>query len=168
MVNMMERSKQVKRGHETVSRVMKVIARFYRIGEGAVTRFKDTCYTPDIAFIVPSINQKYGCEVKGMQSSWLRTDDNHRRTSRLKLPREQLNDLFMWCNENNAKPLLVVELKTLSHRLPYIYFQLESEALATLDRMYAKEHISPNIWEIIAMGHQIGWTEAGHETGLHS
>ena len=163
-----ERAKQPARGHETVSRVMMVIARYYRIDQGAITRFKDSCYTPDLAFIKGTSNQKYGCEVKGMQVSWLRHDDDHRRTSRLKLPREQLNDLFMWCNENNAKALVVVELKTLSHRLPYIYFQLEAEALSKLDKMYAKEFISANVWEIIAMGHQIGWTEAGYETGLHS
>jgi hypothetical protein len=153
------RTSRVKDGYDTVLRVIAVInAKF---GTPSATKLlttqvtqidKGQNYEPDMEIFVP---EHYGVEVKGMHVTWHRTTDEYDRINRLKLPRTQWFTLIKWCTEHDAEPLLIIEIKTKSIDIPFLYRKIKREPMALLSKRYAKNWISPNVWQILEIGEKL-------------
>lgn len=162
----MNRGEQVHLGKETLDRVIK---RLLESADCAATQDSIANYFPQKQYIqiqpgtdyLPDletfINGHAGLEIKGIHVSWTRTSDKCPRAGRLKLLRDQWAALVAWCKQHNAEPQLLVELKTLSHNCPYLYFRLKEEAVNKLiKRTNARSKwILANIWELIEAGEKI-------------
>jgi len=154
----MDRRKFIAQGQATIERL---IAHMTSSGASYKNNFPEkqlveqkegSWYKPDLEIFSP---EHYGVEVKGMQVSWIRSSDKHPRAGRLKLTKSQWDSLLSWCKNNKATPLLIVELKTLCRRAPYLYFKIPEENVNKLAQKYKGEWVSGSIWEIIDLGEKI-------------
>lgn len=151
------RSKQTERGIATVERVASELKKLNM----DVEFMPATKFTPDLVARLSS-SPAFACEVKGMRITWQRRQkDIGKRTSRLKLPSIQWEELVTYSKAEEQKekeqmiPIVIVELKTTSRRVPYLYFVLDVDALTKLKGLYRGNWISATVWEIIAYGLQL-------------
>lgn len=153
------RRNRYKDGYDTVVRVVQYLNAKY--GTCSATKLLATQvtqidlgrnYEPDIEIYIP---RHYGVEVKGMFTSWERDNGTRNVPSYLRLRTQQWLNLTEWCNRHNAKPLVIIEIKTRSKRIPYIYRKLNIEDMNKLLSQYKGNWITPNIWEILEIGEKL-------------
>jgi hypothetical protein len=115
-----------------------------------------TNYEPDLEIFCP---HHYGVEVKSMFAYYEReetsTHKGNRYSSRLHLPRLQWFRLKEWCEKNNAKPLVIVELKTRNQHVPFIYRKLDTQKMDVLLSHYTDSWVSASTWEIVELGERL-------------
>jgi len=150
----------VQRGINTVKRVVDFLNGLHCVGQ---EKWHQTCqidsgtnYDPDLEVWLDF--QHYGVEVKGLQVSWTRYYDATQHVGRMSMLKDQWDHLKQWCKKHNAKPIVIVELKTKCQRVPFLYYLLHSNAMQELHKFSNPQSVwfNVSVWEIIKYGQPLG------------